>query len=180
MDYKKDDYSKAISFDRIIGSSTDAETVILDSDRYEIGNSKRCFPSVKKLVINENVKWIKVPNSMFPNVRTIISKSTQFRSGNVLIHESFWSRPTLLNVFGVEPDETIDLIGVQAIDSLALRGCKTIHFINTESVRFIEANSVRLSIFEDSEVERMILEKKYHEGVIMAGTILLAVNPDAD
>lgn len=34
MDYKKDDYSKAISFDRIIGSSTDAETVILDSDRY--------------------------------------------------------------------------------------------------------------------------------------------------
>lgn len=180
MDYKKDDCSKTISFGRITGSSTDAETVIFDYDRYELGNSKRCFPSVKKLIINENVEWIKVPNSMFPNVRTIISKSTQFRSGNVLIHESFWSRPTLLNVFGVEPDETIDLVGVQVIDSLALRGCKTIHFINTESVRFIEANSVRLSIFEDSEIERMILEKRYHEGVIMAGTILLAVNPDAD
>ena len=180
MDYKKDDCSKTISFGRITGSSTDVETVIFDYDRYELGNSKRCFPSVKKLIINENVEWIKVPNSMFPNVRTIISKSTQFRSGNVLIHESFWSRPTLLNVFGVEPDETIDLVGVQVIDSLALRGCKTIHFINTESVRFIEANSVRLSIFEDSEIERMILEKRYHEGVIMAGTILLAVNPDAD
>lgn len=180
MDYKKDDCSKTISFGRITGSSTDAETVIFDYDRYELGNSKRCFPSVKKLIINENVEWIKVPNSMFPNVRTIISKSTQFRSGNVLIHESFWSRPTLLNVFGVEPDETIDLVGVQVIDSLALRGCKTIHFINTESVRFIEANSVRLSIFEDSEIERMILEKRYHEGIIMAGTILLAVNPDAD
>lgn len=180
MDYKKDDCSKTISFGRITGSRTDAETVIFDYDRYELGNSKRCFPSVKKLIINENVEWIKVPNSMFPNVRTIISKSTQFRSGNVLIHESFWSRPTLLNVFGVEPDETIDLVGVQVIDSLALRGCKTIHFINTESVRFIEANSVRLSIFEDSEIERMILEKRYHEGVIMAGTILLAVNPDAD
>lgn len=180
MDYKKDDCSKTISFGRITGSSTDVETVIFDYDRYELGNSKRCFSSVKKLIINENVEWIKVPNSMFPNVRTIISKSTQFRSGNVLIHESFWSRPTLLNVFGVEPDETIDLIGVQVIDSLALRGCKTIHFINTESVRFIEANSVRLSIFEDSEIERMILEKRYHEGVIMAGTILLAVNPDAD
>lgn len=180
MDYKKDDCSKTISFGRITGSRTDAETVIFDYDRYELGNSKRCFPSVKKLIINENVEWIKVPNSMFPNVRTIISKSTQFRSGNVLIHESFWNRPTLLNVFGVEPDETIDLVGVQVIDSLALRGCKTIHFINTESVRFIEANSVRLSIFEDSEIERMILEKRYHEGVIMAGTILLAVNPDAD
>lgn len=180
MDYKKDDCSKTISFGRITGSSTDAETVIFDYDRYELGNSKRCFPSVKKLIINENVEWIKVPNSMFPNVRIIISKSTQFRSGNVLIHESFWSRPTLLNVFGVEPDEAIDLIGVQAIDSLALRGCKTIHFINTESVRFIEANSARLSIFEDSEIERMILEKRYHEGIIMAGTILLAVNPDAD
>lgn len=180
MDYKKDDCSKTISFGRITGSRTDAETVIFDYDRYELGNSKRFFPSVKKLIINENVEWIKVPNSMFPNVRTIISKSTQFRSGNVLIHESFWSRPTLLNVFGVEPDETIDLVGVQVIDSLALRGCKTIHFINTESVRFIEANSVRLSIFEDSEIERMILEKRYHEGVIMAGTILLAVNPDAD
>lgn len=180
MDYKKDDCSKTISFGRITGSSTDVETVIFDYDRYELGNSKRCFPSVKKLIINENVEWIKVPNSMFPNVRTIISKSTQFRSGNVLIHESFWSRPTLLNVFGVEPDEAIDLIGVQAIDSLALRGCKTIHFINTESVRFIEANSARLSIFEDSEIERMILEKRYHEGIIMAGTILLAVNPDAD
>ena len=180
MDYKKDDCSNAISFGRIICSSTDAETVIFDYDRYEFGNSKRCFPSVKKLIINENVEWIKVPNSMFPNVRTIVSKSTQFRSGNVLIHESFWSLPTLLNVFGVEPDETIDLIGVQAIDSLALRGCKTIHFINTESVRFIEADSARLSIFEDSEIERMILEKRYHEGIIMAGTILLAVNPDAD
>ena len=180
MDYKKDDCSNAISFGRIICSSTDAETVIFDYDRYEFGNSKICFPSVKKLIINENVEWIKVPNSMFPNVRTIVSKSTQFRSGNVLIHESFWSLPTLLNVFGVEPDEAIDLIGVQAIDSLALRGCKTIHFINTESVRFIEANSARLSIFEDSEIERMILEKRYHEGIIMAGTILLAVNPDAD
>ena len=180
MDYKKDDCSNAISFGRIICSSTDAETVIFDYDRYEFGNSKRYFPSVKKLIINENVEWIKVPNSMFPNVRTIVSKSTQFRSGNVLIHESFWSLPTLLNVFGVEPDETIDLIGVQAIDSLALRGCKTIHFINTESVRFIEADSARLSIFEDSEIERMILEKRYHEGIIMAGTILLAVNPDVD
>ena len=180
MDYKKDDCSNAISFGRIICSSTDAETVIFDYDRYEFGNSKRCFPSVKKLIINENVEWIKVPNSMFPNVRTIVSKSTQFRSGNVLIHESFWSLPTLLNVFGVESDEAIDLIGVQAIDSLALRGCKTIHFINTESVRFIEADSARLSIFEDSEIERMILEKRYHEGIIMAGTILLAVNPDVD
>lgn len=51
MDYKKDDCSKTISFGRITGSRTDAETVIFDYDRYELGNSKRCFPSVKNSLL---------------------------------------------------------------------------------------------------------------------------------
>ena len=57
----------------------------------------KVFPNVKKIHINENVYYISMKNSMFPNVREVTSDSPEFYGGDMLVEEN--DGTVLLNTF---------------------------------------------------------------------------------
>lgn len=50
-----------------------------------IPDSKKSFPNVESLVIKSNVFEIRIPNTLFPNVKWVQSESDRFKTGNCLI-----------------------------------------------------------------------------------------------
>lgn len=99
-------------------------------------NTEKSFKSVKKLVINEGVKDIQIPNSLFPNVVEIESFSKSFRSGNCLVYVQRYgynnehSSCELLNTFCKKEDAVIDLEGIRSLASNAFSGCESTLLIN--------------------------------------------------
>lgn len=59
-------------------------------DDISIGKvAEKSFPSVKTLVIGEEVDCISIPNKMFPNVRNIISYNRHFLNSDMLIRVDY-------------------------------------------------------------------------------------------
>lgn len=53
-------------------------------DDVSIGKvAEKSFPSVKTLVIGEEVECMSIPNEMFPNVRNIISYNRHFLNSDI-------------------------------------------------------------------------------------------------
>lgn len=48
-------------------------------------DSEKSFPNVESLVIKSNVFEIRIPNSLFPNVKRVQSESDRFNTGNCLV-----------------------------------------------------------------------------------------------
>lgn len=48
-------------------------------------DSKKSFPNVESLVIKSNVFEIRIPNTLFPNVKWVQSESDRFKTGNCLV-----------------------------------------------------------------------------------------------
>lgn len=70
--------------------------------------SKRSFPEVKYLTIQKGVESIEIPNTLFPNVKRVISKNIRsFESGRYLV-DNLGGR-TLKNVFCPAEDEVIEI-----------------------------------------------------------------------
>ena len=67
-----------------IDMDKDIDCLIISNNVW-MHNTEKSFKSVKKLVINEGVKDIQIPNSLFPNVVEIESFSKSFRSGSCLV-----------------------------------------------------------------------------------------------
>ena len=71
----------------------DAIDIDIDDDVKEVEiwcdlvmpDSKKSFPNVESLVIQSNVFEIRIPNSLFPNVKWIQSESDSFKTGNCLV-----------------------------------------------------------------------------------------------
>lgn len=72
-----------------------------------MAESKKSFPDVKRLVIDEMVFRIEMPNTLFPNVRYVLSYSHMFESGEYLIGRTY-GFTSLVNVFCHDMDEVID------------------------------------------------------------------------
>ena len=93
-------------------------------------NTEKSFKSVKKLVINEGIKDIQIPNSLFPNVVEIESFSKSFRSGSCLVYvqrygcNNEYRSCELLNTFCKKEDAVIDLEGIRSLASNAFSGCE--------------------------------------------------------
>lgn len=88
----------------------------------------KCFPNVKKFVIEENVIQLQLSNFMFPNVREIKSNTWVYMSGAYLINNN----KRLLNTFCLNEYETVDFSGIENIDDYALEGCRSSNFINMD------------------------------------------------
>lgn len=86
----------------------------------------KVFTNVKKIHINENVYYISMKNSMFPNVRKVTSDSPEFYDGDMLIEEN--DGTVLLNTFCKKAGEVINLDG---IDMIAAKGLLRIQLLSS-------------------------------------------------
>ena len=144
-----------------------------------MNNTKKSFPSVKKLIINALVVDIQIPNSLFPNVKRVVSKSkyfdTCFEYSSVLMRNTFgfW---TLLNTFCKEEDEEIDLQDVIAINDFAFQGCKSTRIKSPDMSKYVCAVTVAPNAFTGSAFENA----PFVDGVKMAGNIVIGIDNSAD
>lgn len=136
--------------------------------------NEKSFPSVKRLRFGEsNELYIKFSNTLFPNVREIVSANVKYPSGTMLIKKLNDAENLLLNAFCLEEDEPLDLRGITDIDEDALIGCKSNQVFHTEDI-------VRVSVkaFEKSSLACM--KKPFVDGVKMTGTIACDFDKNAE
>ena len=136
--------------------------------------NKKSFPSVKRLRFGEsNELHIKISNTLFPNVREIVSTNLKYPSGTMLIKKLNDIETLLLNAFCLEEDEPLDLRGITNIDGNALIGCKSNQVVHTEDIVRVSVNT-----FEKSNLACM--KKPFVDGVKMAGTIACDFDKNAE
>lgn len=149
-------------------------------DDVSIGKvAEKSFPSVKTLVIGEEVECMSIPNEMFPNVRNIISYNRHFLNSDMLIRVDYNMFPDkngkrtdvwLLNTFCKKPDEVINLKSVEFIDGYAFYGCRSTKIINEDCVK----GGFKLAFFGSA-----FMELEPVGGAYMAGNMIIDVDKDA-
>ena len=132
-------------------------------------NVDKVFPNVKKIHINENVYYLSMKNSMFPNVRAVTSDSPEFYGGDMLVEEN--DGTILVNAFCKKAGDVIDLDGIDSIAADAFNGCESTNIINTEYVSICSEGA-----FNNSAVERLPFEN----GVRMVGCMLVGIDDTCD
>ena len=93
--------------------------------KISLKNVQKSFPGITSLLIEEFIEKIDISNYMFPNVRNVYSRSSDFLSRHTLIGFIPGTGYSLLNSFCLSADEQIDIRGVDYINDYALEGCKT-------------------------------------------------------
>lgn len=136
-------------------------------------DTKKCFPEVEELTIGKNVEEINIPNSMFPNVRHVISHSKDFRSDTEYLERCWFytSSYILLNTFCHPKEDIIDLDDVMEISGYAFKDSECTNVMNIKRLSNINAKA-----FADSSLDK----QPYVNGVKMAGPILVDVDKTAD
>lgn len=169
-------HDKKTAYD--IDVDDNVKELIIPTD-LKMNNTKKSFPSVKKLIINALVVDIQIPNSLFPNVKRVVSKSkyfdTCFEYSSVLKRNTFgfW---TLLNTFCKEEGEEIDLQDVIAINDFAFQGCKSTRIKSPDMSKYVCAVTVAPNAFTGSAFENA----PFVDGVKMAGNIVIGIDNSAD
>lgn len=142
LKYKENGYRSIIIYD--IDVMPGIDTVNFDLKSYNrllninIRNVKKCFPDVTTIVLPKNTYEINISNTMFPNVRNVISNSDYFDSGKYIVNKKrSYKGKVLLNAFCCRRDEVVDLTDIAIIENYAFEGCLSTNFINTESVKEI-------------------------------------------
>lgn len=169
-------HDKKTAYD--IDVDDNVKELIIPTD-LKMNNTKKSFPSVKKLIINALVVDIQIPNSLFPNVKRVVSKSkyfdTCFEYSSVLMRNTFgfW---TLLNTFCKEEGEEIDLQDVIAINDFAFQGCKSTRIKSPDKSKYVCVVTVAPNAFTGSAFENA----PFVDGVKMAGNIVIGIDNSAD
>ena len=169
-------HDKKTAYD--IDVDDNVKELIIPTD-LKMNNTKKSFPSVKKLIIDALVVDIQIPNSLFPNVKRVVSKSkyfdTCFEYSSVLMRNTFgfW---TLLNTFCKEEGEEIDLQDVIAINDFAFQGCKSTRIKSPDMSKYVCAVTVAPNAFTGSAFENA----PFVDGVKMAGNIVIGIDNAAD
>ena len=140
---------------------------------YLLGDCKKVFPDVRKIVIDYSVYDIDIPNTLFPNVKEVECSSwygKYIKSGNLLLRND--NGQILTNVFGKKEGETIDLKYVTKIDDDAFSGCMATKIINSGSVTSCAEYAFRNSAIGDLEPEPA--------GAVIAGSILVNIDETSE
>ena len=128
-----------------------------DSFKVNLGNSRKVFPDVEKIIIGEKCmdSACIIPNRMFPNLQMVESNSQRYLSGvPYLVSISYSNRIKLLNTFCKKAEETIDLKGIHSIGKHAFSGCMSTNVINTKDINVIEDEA-----FLDSALKNSVSEE---------------------
>ena len=134
---------------------------------------EKSFPDVEKLIIDEDVASIEILNTLFPNVRWVLSMNYEFETGPYLVYNYFSSK-TLLNVFCRGADETIDLGDIDSIDSFAFKDCESLNIIGGEDIKDWQA------IEPEAFSESALAKQPFKDGIKKAGHIIFDVDYTAD
>lgn len=125
----------------------------------ELNDSKKVFPDVKKIVIGSDITYIEIPNEMFPNAVKIESNNKYYISADNILVVRQYDSTSLLNVFGTNENDVIDLKHCSKIENNAFRGCKTKNIINTHYIDSIEENAFTGSaIIEDADKTKPLIK----------------------
>ena len=89
-----------------------------------LDDNKKQFKNVSKIVILDTCGDLCLPNQMFPNVKEVISCNNHYTvKQNKLLLNNF-SR-SLINVFGWNTSDAIDMRGIEVIEDGAFCGCQS-------------------------------------------------------
>lgn len=140
-------------------------------DDVSIGKvAEKSFPSVKTLVIGEEVECMSIPNEMFPNVKRVQSKSSNFLDGKYLIERA---GRKLLNAFGQSEDAEIDFTRFRRIGNYAFEGCKAKVAAGIYEMRI-------LAIQDAAFVGSGFLDKPFIGGIKCLGPFIIDIDETAD
>ena len=140
---------------------------------YLLGDCKKVFPDVRKIVIGSGVYDIDIPNMLFPNVKEVECSSwygKYTKSGSVLLRDD--NGQTLTNIFVKEEGETVDLKYVTKIEDDAFSGCMATKIINSVSVTSCAEYAFRNSAIGDLKPEPA--------GAVIAGSILVNIDETSE
>lgn len=141
------------------------------STRVWLRNILKQFPDVTTIEIGSGVYELDINNEMFPNVRHVISKNSNFANGKSMLLKKIHSGLKLCNSFCLKENEVLDLSGVMVLDAYSLSGCMSDKIVNESKVNYIDMNAFVGSIFT---------LKNTGSSVAMAGTMLVDVNAGFD
>lgn len=134
--------------------------------KFKLRNVMKHFPDVTEIEIAKNVTGIQISNFMFPNVRKVVSHSWQFQSGKMLIQKLHST--TVLNTFCCNPDEILDMSGIDTVGDYAFEGCMAKNFEHTNKLE-----SCTIHAFHGSA-----LDLCHDKDVVQIGGIIVYINND--
>lgn len=131
---------------------------------------QKIFSSVENLMIGRNVLSIVIPNKMFPNVKNVESKSSNFMTGKYLIKKGGYR---LLNAFGQNNETAIDFTQFNRIEGYAFEGCKAKNAIGL--------NEMKISMIQDTAFEGSgFLDQPFIGGIKCLGPFIIDIDETAD
>lgn len=130
----------------------------------------KVFSNIETLLIGRNVISIVIPNKMFPNVKRVQSKSSNFLDGKYLIERA---GRKLLNAFGQSEDAEIDFTRFRRIGNYAFEGCKAKVAAGIYEMRI-------LAIQDAAFVGSGFLDKPFIGGIKCLGPFIIDIDETAD
>ena len=136
-----------------------------------LSNNKKQFKNISKIVILDTCGDLHLPNQMFPNVKEVVSCNQHYVvKQNKLLLNKF--NRSLINVFGWNTSEAIDMREIKVIEDGAFCGCqgRVLENCDTDYIK-CEEHAFDGSYFS---------EQPFNNGVKMAGCIVIALDKTAD
>ena len=131
---------------------------------------QKVFSNIETLLIGRNVISIVIPNKMFPNVKRVQSKSSNFLDGKYLIERA---GRKLLNAFWQSEDAEIDFTRFRRIGNYAFEGCKAKVAAGIYEMRI-------LAIQDAAFVGSGFLDKPFIGGIKCLGPFIIDIDETAD
>lgn len=148
----------------------DIDTLVFSREFINLMNEDKVFPNIKRIYIKNGVKGIKIKNSTFPNVEQVISESSSFASGEMLIEEGLFSQYILINAFIKKPTDILNLSDITLIEDHALDGC----------LAKIEKINKNVTVLSDAFKRYFEWNQPYVGGVKMVDNLIIDVNSTAE
>lgn len=131
------------------------------------------FPNVESLIIGEHVQNIVIRNTLFPNVKNVVSYSPFYISSKYLVRKNH-SVNIIENIFCQDSDSVIDLDGITSVETHAFDDCKATEIINDEDVSYLMLSPGR------KPNSAFFNKKPPKNGYIAIGNTLISVDEKAD
>lgn len=137
---------------------------------YNLMDENKVFPNIRKIYIENGVRGIKIKNSTFPNVEQVVSESSSFASGEMLIEVGLYNQYTLINTFIKKPTDVLNLADITFIADHALDGCLA-------KIKKIDEN---VSVLSDAFKQYFAWSQPYIDGVKMVDNLIIDVDSTAE
>ena len=116
------------------------------------------------------MREIKIKNSTFPNVEQVVSESSSFASGEMLIEVGLYNQYTLINTFIKKPTDVLNLADITFIADHALDGCLA-------RIKKIDEN---ISVVSDAFKRYFKWNQPYVDGVKMINSLIIDIDSTAE